>query len=221
MSLALTNLIGFGAVTGEFSCTYIGTTTLTTNLTTYTFSGVSIGAADPTRLVVVGVAAICGAFASVNSGTIDGSAATVVVAAGATRYSPTAILSRVVPSGTTCDITVTLSTTGEHCSIHVWSIVNYGSATATDTDAVNTGPATSVTATLDIPANGTAVYAHAHGDTSATSWTSASEVNDATVETRRHASGQKDVTTALSAHAESASWTTNATGGISGASWGP
>lgn len=222
MSLSLTNLVGFGVGAAEFGWEYVGTSTSTTGASTYTFSSTSIGDADPTRLVVVAVASTCGtAFAALTSGTIDGSSATLVAAAGATRYSATGIIALVVPSGTAVDIAVTFDNTMEHCSISVYRLVNYGSATANDTDATNTGPATSVTCTLDIPTNGVAIFAHSHAVTGNTTFSSASEDYDADLETRRTAAAHKTVTSALSAHAESASWTGSSSGGMSAASWGP
>ena len=97
--------------------TYRGHTVDTSDSTSYTLSGVSIGPADATRVVVI---SIHGRTLAPTAVTIGGVTATLDVTAASTW-----VYRAVVPTGTTADIVITSSTTGMGVIVGVWSIVGY------------------------------------------------------------------------------------------------
>lgn len=161
--LMLTQLCGFmagGKPPPELA--FIGFTEITTDLADYTFAGVAIGAADPTRRVVVAIHWADSAVTTTleNSVTIQGIAATIHQAAdGGT--SNCAIVSALVPTGTTADIIFgTVSNTPvDRAAIAVYRAINESVATPHDT-AVDLTPSSNVLSdTINIPANGWVVGA--------------------------------------------------------------
>jgi hypothetical protein len=112
------------------------------NLTTYTFSGKSIGPASAGRRVFV--ATFASPVASVTSVTIGGIAATEAVT-GTNSGSICALYYANVPTGATADIVVTFNTTAFYSAIGIWYDAGGGdigetktstSATYSDTIAV-------------------------------------------------------------------------------------
>lgn len=93
--------------------TYVTTPTVdTTDLTTYSFAGVSIGTADATRRVIVAVGWFSTTARTLSSATIAGVSATIHVTSGAGaggRFNGCALISAQVPTGTTASIDFTLS----------------------------------------------------------------------------------------------------------------
>jgi len=225
--LTVTNLCGFMAVgeageSTEFEAEFIGATVDTTDLTTYTFNNVNIGTPHSTRLVVVGVVGGAGSSRSLSSGTIDGGAATVLVAAGASDWDPSGFMARAVPTGSQCTITVTFSGGVSRAGIYVWTVKNCDDAAGYSSQAKNEGASTSQTCVLDIPDNGAALYVHTHGNANAVGFSSASELDDTAVEASwRFAAAQKDVTSAIDGHTETISWSGSVGRGTSGVSFGP
>lgn len=92
----------------------------TVNRTTYTFAAQPIGAASATRRVIV-VLSTASARA-VSSATIGGVAATVDATAAKTGTARLAIISAVVPTGTTADVVVTLNGGAAYMGIAVWTL---------------------------------------------------------------------------------------------------
>ncbi|MCK9549212.1 hypothetical protein [Aquamicrobium sp.] len=142
--------------------TYIGRATSTTESTTITISDVSIGTASADRLVVV--SAMCvhndnGNLTVITGGSIGGSAATLVVASNGMDYPAlTAILSRVVTSGTTATITINLSVAVQRTALDVYTIKGLNSTTAHHTNTTwSTNNTSFLGTTLNIPANGFAI----------------------------------------------------------------
>lgn len=101
------------------------------NVYTYTFTNLSIGTASSDRLVVV--CAMINATSSttygISSATIGGSAATLAVSSSLGNNS--AIFYRLVTAGTTATVVVNLAGTGTpgRCSIGVFTVTGYSSAT--------------------------------------------------------------------------------------------
>ena len=103
------------------------------DLTTYTFSGVNIGAANASRFVVAApIYRATGSGTTISSVTIGGGAATQAIQA---QYgaSGAGIYARAAPTGTTADIVVTLSAGAVRCAIGVWVDLDMANAVADDT----------------------------------------------------------------------------------------
>lgn len=120
--------------------TYIGYTEDSANLTTYTFTGVSIGTASSDRMVVVSIVGDASASRSISSVSIAGSAGTSVVARGAVS-TPTAMYRRLVTSGTTATIEVTFSGQMNRAAIYVHTITGLNSNVPEATMSTNTNSA--------------------------------------------------------------------------------
>jgi hypothetical protein len=168
MSGMIINPYAFGAPPpppAELS--FIGFTENTANQTDYLFSAVNIGAAHPTRRVVVVIHFTNSAVTSVlaNSVTIGGIAATIHVQADGT-LSNVAIVSALVPTGATADIFLeTVSNTQvDRASMGVYRAVNETVATPHAT-TLDTSIASGVmSTTINIPANGWVVSGTSFGN---------------------------------------------------------
>lgn len=136
--------------------TYVTSQGTSGNLTTYTFSSVSLGTPKANRLVVVLVQAGNGSTSTLrplSSGTIAGVATTVHTGVsdnggGGGNHVNIDMMSAVVPTGSTGQITVTFTGANTNCQIHVYNILRYADATPTvytDVDATG-APVVAVTA---------------------------------------------------------------------------
>jgi len=135
--------------------------------TTYTFSGADIGPAAADRIVVVVCQTEGGA--SLSSATIGGSSADIRVQSNNGNV-VTAIITRLVTSGTTADIVVTWNTSTLRCLIGVYSLTG-ATEVPVDTDAAAAASGTGQTLTVTIPANGCAINGDSHGSgTTPTTW---------------------------------------------------
>lgn len=156
--------------------TYVGTVGPTTigGASSYTWSAASIGAAATGRLVVVCVAGNNVAF-GVSSATIGGVAATVVsVQQG--QYMGSAILTAVVPTGTTANVAVTFTGGIGTGFIGIWNITGLASSTAHDFYNTTGGVNGTYTATLDVPALGVAVaFGAGFSGGASSTWTGGTE----------------------------------------------
>lgn len=149
--LSLNNLIGFGSggVTPG-SVAFIGTTIDTTVGAPQTFTGVSIGAADATRRVIVVIHG-SGTGGAVTAVTIGGISATIHASA-VDVDDRSCIVSAAVPTGTTATIVVTYTGSAwDEMGIAVFRAINLVSGTphATATDTVDV-----VSMSINIPTNG-------------------------------------------------------------------
>lgn len=120
------------------------------DLTTYTFSGRSLGVAAPDRTIVVGAVGAGAAARTVSSVTVAGISATIQVQEGSATGATTCLATALVPTGTTGDIVVTFSGGVVRAAIGIWRardanvIVDTGTSTAdpsTDTININAGGA--------------------------------------------------------------------------------
>jgi hypothetical protein len=162
--------------------TFIAATADTTDQTTYTFAGASIGSAAADRIVVVGIAAREGGGTNrtLSSVSIAGVSATIVADSGNV---PThaAFAVALVPTGATGDIVVTFSAGMSRCVISVWSTAGMDSSAVSSDTADTTDP---LEASVNIPAGGVAFgTAYDNGATTVT-WTNLTEDYDAQHETR-------------------------------------
>lgn len=149
----------------------------TADLTTYSFASVGIGTADSTRRVIA--AAHWGASSrTLSSATIGGVSATIhVQSSGASRG--VAIFSALVPTGTTATIDFTLSGGAVRAGLGVWTSINEADSAPTGT-LTNT---TTLSSTIDVPADGFVVAALTLFESSSTpttvTWTGPTERYDA------------------------------------------
>jgi hypothetical protein len=163
----------------------------TSDLTTYTFSSVSLGAAAADRIIAVGVTgtAAAGANRTVSSVTIGGVSATKRAAAGEAANSPASIWAAVVPTGTTGDIAVTWDNAMVRCAGEVWRMTG-AVETPLDSDALATGDPMNLA--VDVAAGG-AVLGFACNQSGSGpggyGWTGLTGDHDATVETNTEYSG--------------------------------
>lgn len=154
--------------------TYIGANTSGTNATTYDFGNFT-AASDGLMIVFAG-----GRSASahtLSSISIGGSAGSLV-GGGASAIQSGAIGYRVVSAGAN-NVTVTFSAGILRAGVQVYLLTGYASATPYDSD-VQTGNSP-LTATLDFPANGVAVYGALSNGAAGTTWSAASEDADTTI----------------------------------------
>ena len=161
--------------------TYVTSLSDTADLTTYTFTGASIGTAAADRLVVIVAETINTSARTIDSATIGGVAATLVVKTTTTNNAAAAIFSLTVAAGTTADITFTCSGATLRAALHIYTITGLSSTTATDTDQVVSASATSLTRNVDVSEGGVMIGG---GRTSngAVTWTGLTEDAGLTVE---------------------------------------
>lgn len=154
----------------------------TSNATTYTFSGTSIGAEAADRVVIVAAAGSSGSASSISSVKIGGVTASVAV----TQASTSATGARIglyylaVASGTTADIVVTFSGTMGHGMIAVFAMTGHTSETPAATGADGSG-----STTFDPNCNvvtGDVLISASFSDGTPCAWTNSTEQSDATYE---------------------------------------
>jgi hypothetical protein len=193
---------------------YIGSTQNTSNLSSYTFSNVSIGTASADRIVVVGGGGPNSAAGSlVSSITIGGNTATVHTQASASQ---SWLASLLVPTGTTATIVVNYGNTKLNCTIFVWTITRAKSTTPNSASTAETTTSASINLNGQAGAVGCAVVFSPAGGTY--TWTGLTENADLDAEGRRISSASGSIvlpTNTITA--------TNSTTGqntfLSGASW--
>lgn len=197
--------------------TFIGSASSSTNATSYdfgNFTALTNGLLIVLALTSGGSADI---IASVSIGGVN----------GALRVNPSGgidascVATRAVSAGSH-NVTVTRALSAARASVHVWLLTGYSSEIPAATVGLNNGSSgTSAILSLNIPANGVAVFGVFHDNNNGTSWSSAVSQGDLSVETRRHAGADKSTVNALLPHMETASWTTSARYAFVAASWAP
>lgn len=187
------------------SVAYADAAVVTTDLSTYTFSGRALGTPAADRHIVV---AVNSASTDANSGnptvTVDGVAATLLgtastVSDGSTVARRLALFIAPATANATGDIVVTYGAGQQRCGIGVWAVYGLRSTTPVDYEkGDNTGTPTALT--LDVAEDGVVIAAwQSNGSAAArtTTWTNATERYDATVEGFTAHSGADAVTPAL------------------------
>lgn len=199
--------------------TYIGSATSTTSSTTINYGNFT-AATDGLMIVLVRGRNNSGGTQSVTSVSIGGSLGSVHVNP-ATANPMGAIASRVVSAGSN-NVTAVYSGAAFNSIAAVWLLTGYSSATPYSTDGNGAAvSATSVTATLDIPAGGIGVFGCYHENANAHTWTNATEIDDVALATSyRYSWASTSSPALLTAQAVSAAWTGALTHrGIVGATW--
>lgn len=172
------------------AATFLQAATSASDLTTYTFSGQNLGAADAGRYIVVGVQARGTATPLALSSVTVGGVSATIVAQQANSANIAALVIAAVPTGTTGDIVVTFSVVVLRCAIQAYRVLGIDSATASDTGA---STAADPTTSLDIPAEGVAIGACMSGGVDMrVTWTGLTEDYDATTESFLSATSAHD-----------------------------
>ena len=162
--------------------TFLSSATNSNNLTTYTYSAVSIGTAHTNRRIVVAIFFDAADDYPPAAMTIGGVSATLVVS----EDSQIALYIAAVPTGTTADIVVTYATAALRSAIGVWRIDGLTANGAHHTINTNAG-----SANLNMPAGGVGIGAI--NSPSAVTWVGAfTEDYEDSVEAARHFSGASD-----------------------------
>lgn len=179
-ALLLALLLVASPVYGAADIAFVGTSTDTTNASSYTFTNHAIGTASSDRCVLVAMHSGISAQSafSITSITIGGNAATIVAqqykdTVGFTRLA--AVASLLVTSGTTATIVITPSTTANRMRIEVYTLI--GTTNCTSLADGDSSSATDPSVALDVPANGSALGACTDGVSDYT-WTGLTEDAD-------------------------------------------
>jgi hypothetical protein len=199
--------------------TYVLTKGTTGNVTTVNFGDYTM----PREGLLIAVFMSRGdSNRTVSSCTIGGSAGTIATQAGGTNNTKVAVGYRRVGAGVQA-VSFTMSGSSGSNNNHVCSVwCLSGNLSDTPTSAAaNTAGGTVKTITLDILGGGISVYGtvpQSSGSPSIT-WSTATQVNLTTLNSRRHSSAEKYAATTLTAHAETVTWGSSQSTGQCGASW--
>lgn len=148
------------------------------NLSTYTFSSISVGAESATRRIFVTISTAISGTLSVASVTILGvSAAAVAGATAASNSRLAAIWSAEVPTGTSGDIVINLNGSPTDCFMGAYRMVA-GAAAGTDTFADSGSSEGTRNGTIDVPGNGVIIGVNTGGGSASGAWTTLSENYD-------------------------------------------
>jgi hypothetical protein len=156
-ALTVNQLSGFNAFTtpvegGGPSVTFIGCQEDTSNATTYTLTGASIGTAETGRIVVIAIASEDSASGfGVNSVTFDGVSATRAFTYGAVALNVAGNIAMIQKdTGTTSSIAITHSESVTGIVVCKWALYGFTATGFTDSsttyDETNTSAALTVTA---------------------------------------------------------------------------
>lgn len=184
------------------SVSFQALTSLTTDLTTYTFTGAALGTADSTRRIV---AVVTGANANrtISSATIGGVAASIAVQVTGGTNITSGIIIADVPTGTTGDVVVTWSAAQVRCSVAVFAVYNLLSSTA-----VATASDTAATSSLNVNIQtGDILIVGGCGNAGSSSPTGYSERYDSTdAEGNSHGGGDYTATSTESPRTVTQTW---------------
>jgi len=207
------------------SRSFITSVSSTSGLTTYTFSGVSLGAPSSDRQIIICAESrkTAGALCEIVACSIGGVAATVVAQqasapTGTANYA--GIASAIVPAGETGDVSITFSVAQLRCGLQVYSLA--GASVGAHRSAASLADNPSVA--LEVPAGGIATGCLSVASSQAFDWVGLSQDHSAIVGgSLRTASASAELATAEAAKTmgvirTSGTWSTPV--GVF-ASWGP
>lgn len=168
---------------------YIGTAIDTSNSLSYTFSSQSIGTPSADRYVVVGLACVTSGTAVLSGVTIGGAAADLLAQSTYQGNLRSALLHRLVPTGTTANIVVTLTGGGfaQCMGLAIWNVTgNWSGVSGEDNSATSDDSGTVFTVTHPtVLANDKIITIGRTGSSATTSWTNAVEDFDLLVESNQ------------------------------------
>lgn len=176
------------------SVAYVSSAADASNLSTYTFAGMALGAADPTRVILVAVMGLDVGTVVPTGCTVAGVTATLVASGvSVTAIGSAQIYAVALPSGTTGDVVVTCSGAMGRLAVVVWSALNLTSLTPYDTATSDADPAV-----LDCNTTGAciAVACGFWNNTTPAAWTGLTEDVDATVEGAQYTGASATINTA-------------------------
>lgn len=169
------HLNGFNAGGAAANVAPLSNSTSGTDLTTYSFTSMTLSAVGYNVAVVAGQ----GGSSTVSSVTIDGQAAAQVVAVTATNR---VLALWVAPSSGNASgtVSVTFGAGQSRAGCAVFGLTGVGSSTASNTTTSNTG--NPISASLNVPAGGSAIGAtYSDGNVNFT-WTNLTEYVDQSIE---------------------------------------
>ena len=164
------------------------------NLTAATFSSQSLGAADPTRQIVVIVGAIPQAGDRVVSSITVGGTSMSEIHTNQSVYSFVSFWSCEKATGTSGDVVINFSgTMGQSVDCAVYALYNASTSEYAKTKLANTSSAT-IANTISIPAEGVCISHTEHSDNPArsSSWTNLTERYDTIYDTYSTQTGASD-----------------------------
>lgn len=152
----------------------------TANNSSYTYSGISIGAASPDRYIIVGTGGRDASNRTFNSCTVGGASTTRLVHQATLNHLALFITDAPVTSGSTANIVISLSGTSQRNAVSVWALTgSLSSITPLDTLNID---ASDPSGSLDVGAGGAHVaIAYTNGGRSVT-WTGVTEDYDVAFE---------------------------------------
>ena len=197
---------------------YITNSTDTSNLTTYTFSSLSLGTVATDRHIVIAGAARSSVARTLDSITVGGVTATQN-ALRDTSNSKAFLYIAAVPTGSTGDVVVSFSGGMLRCGVGLYRLDDLVSATAHDSGTSSADP---TTFDLDIPVNGAAIGVSANFASGGTaSWTGVTEDFDVDMEPtdNRFSAGHVDLPVGETDRTIECDWTTSSVPAFVTASW--
>lgn len=202
--LLVNQLIGFGAGGGSASASFVSSGSSASDLTTYTFAGLSMGAASADRYIVVGCWGAAAAGRTISGVTVGGVAATQLVALATWVGAPTAIYVVPLPTGATASVVITFNAgmVRSQCAVFaVYGLTRSGTAVATATTATDGG-------SLNMNVQpGDVVIACASGNTTGdATWTGLTEAYDTAVESQKFTAAYANITAAESPRTMNCDW---------------
>lgn len=185
----LLNKVNFGFAPSAggtpFSITAVGNASNTAGQSTYVFTSQGIGAADATRLVVIGITYQNSTANTVGSVDVGGNAATQVAGAGALSSvgAGSDIWYVALAAGTTATITVNPSggLLFARCAIEVYSVIGTGLSVSSGANGVASTNVNTLSASATIPAGGGAIGVMSIHSSTAGAITPSNLSNDANV----------------------------------------
>lgn len=152
--------------------TFTHSASSSSNLVTYTFTAVALGAEAPDRYIVVAAHTDVGGGLLPISATVNGVDATLVV-----NRAGVGLFIALVPTGTSVTVTTTFSGTATRSAMGVWSITGRSREAASFTNS-NGGTGTSVTTSVAASKGEAVIAAISHANTTGFTWSGGTERYD-------------------------------------------
>lgn len=185
--------VGGIAIVEAFGISYSSVVSSTTDLTTYTFTGVDMGApvtAGNTRYTLIaGGGQTASGNITLDAVTVCGNAATQIANSGLSSLNVVGIFRYdATLNSQFCDVTMTFSVNATRAYVSAYRMVNPGSSTATDTACANAATA-GITLDLDIAASGVAIGTALNTNGGVWTWAGLTENFDQDIESSDNATG--------------------------------
>ncbi len=175
------------------------------DLSTYTFSGVSIGTAGANRHVIVGIMSIDSSLGAtgISSVTIGGVTASIQKTYNDADGTYAALTIAAVPTGTTADIVFNMTTTQARLRIGLWAAYDLTSLTAVAVAQSGDDPSV---LNLNVQAGDIVVGVGFNNTAASSSWTGATERFDASLEGTNESGADHTATAAESPRTITLDW---------------